>query len=518
VRADPDYTAWVVARWAPVVRMLVLLGLPVADAEDRAATALARMLPDWGRLRHEGDADVELARTVLDVWLREKGGPSEQPVAVPVPAGLVVTRELEDQLALLKRLSDGLGGLDATTRVTVVLHHLGELDVAQVSDVLGTSQAEVGRRLREAAVALDLVPLDPACHSAANAIDVPPPNLARIEARAHAGRRKRWLVTGAAVVALAMVAGGAYALTRPDPSDAMQALDVTPVENPVGVAWWLDGTLHLDHGTTRVPHLRHLVDSGVGVVYGDDDGHVVAVAEDGTRELIGTMDVDTPLVSSPRLGFVAWLEPSGGDLVTWDLVTRRRLGSTGRTQDTALIGWDRDRLYFHRDGADHMMTTSGTKATVADVETPEGAEGSAIKDVSSGAELRLNHGALSIVQPFFNVSIGVPGTDGQLSPDGNYALTHVGDGSLAVYDSRSGDPMGTWFDRSWSPVAAAFTLEGRAVWVVDTGDGSYGMFDCQVSKRFIDSFYPETEPCTERLDIGALPLLAGTEPGLVTQT
>src|SRR5262245_56516910 len=213
--------------------MLVLLGLPVADAEDRAATALARMLPDWGRLRREGDADVELALTVLDVWLREKGGPPEQPVAVPVPAGRVVTQELEDQLALLKRLSDGLGGLDATTRVTVVLHHLGELDVAQVSDVLGTSQAEVGQRLREAAVALDLVPLDPACHTAANAIDVPPPNLARIEARAHAGRRKRWLVTGVAVVALAMVAGGAYALTRPDPSDAMQALDVTPVENPI---------------------------------------------------------------------------------------------------------------------------------------------------------------------------------------------------------------------------------------------------------------------------------------------
>ena len=39
-----------------------------------------------------------------------------------------MTQELEDQLALLERLVDGLDRLDEPTRVTVVLHHLGELD------------------------------------------------------------------------------------------------------------------------------------------------------------------------------------------------------------------------------------------------------------------------------------------------------------------------------------------------------------------------------------------------------
>ena len=71
MRADPDFTAYVVARWLPVVRVLVVLGQPVERAEDLAVASFARLLPDWGRLRREGDVDVELARVVLDGWVRD---------------------------------------------------------------------------------------------------------------------------------------------------------------------------------------------------------------------------------------------------------------------------------------------------------------------------------------------------------------------------------------------------------------------------------------------------------------
>ncbi len=73
MRADPDYSAYVVARWAPAVRVLVMLGVPPERADDLAVAAFARILPDWGHLRREGDVDVELARTVLDAWVRNRG-------------------------------------------------------------------------------------------------------------------------------------------------------------------------------------------------------------------------------------------------------------------------------------------------------------------------------------------------------------------------------------------------------------------------------------------------------------
>ena len=151
MRADPDFTAYVVARWRPVVRVLVVLGQSVERAEDVAVASFARLMSDWGRLRREVDVDVELARVVLDGWVRVRGQQPAPRVPVTVPAARLLTQELEDQLALLERIVAGLDELDETTRVTVVLHHLGELDQDQVAEVLGMSRAEVGRRLSEAA-------------------------------------------------------------------------------------------------------------------------------------------------------------------------------------------------------------------------------------------------------------------------------------------------------------------------------------------------------------------------------
>ena len=105
----------------------------------------------------------------------------------PCPRAGCSTRELEEQLALLERITDGLGRLEESTRVAVVLRHLGELDVAQVAEVLGEPPAELGRRLAVATEALDVGPLDPACHEAGAAIEVPAPSVERVVARAGAG-------------------------------------------------------------------------------------------------------------------------------------------------------------------------------------------------------------------------------------------------------------------------------------------------------------------------------------------
>jgi hypothetical protein len=518
VRADPDFAAYVVARWQPVVRVLVVLGQPVESAEDAAVASFARLLPDWARLRREGDVDVELARVVLDGWVRTRGQQPAPQVPVPVPAGRVITQELEDQLALLERLVRGLDQLDETTRVAVVLHHLGELDEQQVADVLGEPRREVGRRLSEATTALDMRPLDPACHSAAGAIDVAPPSVAAVVARASAGQRRRWLVTGAVATALVLVAGVAFLVSGPAATTDPDALEISPVENIVDLAWWYDGELHLHHGIARVPDVSQLVETGDGVVYADEGGVLTSVAEDGTRRPLGRMALGTRLVSQPRAGWVAWTQPDRGDIVVYDAIADRELATLDATADTRLIGWDREHLYFHSEGNDWAVTVSGTGASSPDVvEVPEGAFGSALVDVAAGSELRSDGGVLSIVPAFFSLAREVPGTTGQLSPDGNFVITGAGE-RLELFDTRSGEPDGGWFDElAWTPVAGAFTVDGRAVWVVDSHDGGgFGLYQCLSSREHVDSFNPDEEPCTQRLDVDGVPILAGEQPGLVT--
>jgi DNA-directed RNA polymerase specialized sigma24 family protein len=517
VRADPDYTAYVVARWAPAVRVLVLLGVPPARAADLAVATFARLLPDWARLRREGDVDVELGRVVLDAWARQRGSEPAERERTPVAAGRVLTRELEEQLALLDRLSHGLAGVDETTRLTVALRYLGELEVEQVGDVLGESSAEVGRRLSEAARTLELTPLDPACHAAAGAIDVPPPPVDRVVATAAATRRRRWLVSAGAVAVVVLVAGTAFVITRPEPPSvrALDPLEISEVENPVGAVWWLDGTLHLAHGTARVPDVAQIADAGFGVAYADSDGDVVWLTDDGRRTRIGSIDSASALVAQGSAGRVAWLEPGRGDLVVWSAVAQDVVLTRPRASDSELIGWDRDRLYFHQAGRDHAVGFINVSASsVTTVDPPDNLTSSRLVDVAAGAEMRTQDGVLSVTQPFFSVSPPVPGRTGALSPDGNYALTLNGIGIPTAYDARDGQRYPYWFDPTWAPVAATFTHDNRVVWVVDEHNGSYGLVDCQVQERLVVAFDPDAQRCERPLDVGAVPLLADVEPGL----
>jgi hypothetical protein len=322
----------------------------------------------------------------------------------------------------------------------------------------------------------------------------------------------------AVAAALVLVAVGAAVVFRPEPAPPLDPLTVTPEDNPVGLAWWLDGTLHLDHGTVRVSGVRHLVTAGDLVVYGDGRGRVVAVGEDGSREDLGTMDVGTPLVSSPRAGLVAWLDPDADDLVVWSADTRGVVGTVGGADETQLVGWDRERLYFRRQGQELSLTTIGGELSEADgpPQTRLGAEGR-LADVAAGAELRTANGTIFVVQPTIIASTMVPGTSGQLSPDGRFVLTVGNPGGPAAYDAITGAPLATWFPDDWTPMAAGFTAEGRVVWSVSRV-GAYSLIDCLVSRDNMNSFDVGSQPCRPRLDLHGVPVLADSEPGLVPST
>ena len=138
-----------------------------------------------------------------------------------------------------------------------------------------------------------------------------------------------------------------------------------------------------------------------------------------------------------------------------------------------------------------------------------------LQDVSAGAELRRDGGQLDIVQPFFGAPNEVPGTTGQLSPDGNFVLTHDGDGRPSSYDVRDGGAEATWFDdRRGRRVAATFTVEGRIAWVVDSHDGSFGLYECQRRRDYINSFDPQASRAPARRPRRRAHA-RGDQPGLV---
>ena len=110
-------------------------------------------------------------------------------------------------------------------------------------------------------------------------------------------------------------AGPGRGAVRLDPVDPNRS------GNPAEVAWYAEDVLHLAHATYVLPTLRDLAVLGAGAVYGDVDGRVVHLADDGTRTLLGTKDPTAPLAASDPLGWVAWVDPAGANprLLVYDV-------------------------------------------------------------------------------------------------------------------------------------------------------------------------------------------------------
>ena len=128
--------------------------------------------------------------------------------------------------------------------------------------------------------------------------------------------------------------GAGVALSRPEPverpGDALPAAPAAEEVNPAGVVWWADGELHLAESVVRVADVRRLVAAGDGAAYVDGDGRLIGVTGAGDRTLLGRPAEGSSLVSSPRLGLVAWADASVPDvtrLVVWDVDEQQEVGA-----------------------------------------------------------------------------------------------------------------------------------------------------------------------------------------------
>jgi RNA polymerase sigma-70 factor (sigma-E family) len=159
-RHDEEFTAFVSARYATLVRSAVLLGCPTPDAEDATQAALARCYAAWSRVRRADDPDAYVYRVLVNGlsrgWRRRWRG--EVPHAdLPEPAGPDRVATGGDPAVVVDTRADvraALARLSVEHRRVLVLRYFADFTERQVSAVLDVPLGTVKSRTARAVAAL----------------------------------------------------------------------------------------------------------------------------------------------------------------------------------------------------------------------------------------------------------------------------------------------------------------------------------------------------------------------------
>jgi hypothetical protein len=466
---DADFAAYLAARWPSLVRTLVLLGCGRGEAADVARSGLAHCYGSWDRVRRSDDVDVHVHAAVLDSLHKHR----HRVPAPPVPAAPTPEDATEDEL-LLHALEVQLDALVPDERAAVVLCFVAELSEAQVADVLDVPLESTQARITHGLGRLDVGAQQGAFRRASESIEVPaaPVDDVVADARAQRHRRVRTVVVGvaAAVVVLSGLSWFANRESAPDDADLPPAV-VIRADNPVQVAWYANGRLHLDKVAVKVPAVTDLVELNGGALYGDHAGKVVFVAADGERRQIGNKSPDSPLVASPSDGWAAWVDPGSASqpptLAVYDVSNGRLLDAREvSSADVRPIAIDQRQVFY--------TESDGTFAWTPGVEPPLRLERDGLADVESANRVYQVDDSIDMVQSFFNVAFLRRGTGALISPGGVLVLSRAPGPGVAeggpftplLYDARSGARKPTGVTRVEVAVDATFGRNNTAIYLV----------------------------------------------------
>lgn len=146
---DDDFSEYVAARWASLVRSAVLLGCSRPEAEDLVQTALERCLLKWDKVRVAEDRDAYVHRMLINLFIsaRRRRWTGERPTAVlPDRTSLDETVGVDDSDAVMRALDR----LTREQRAAVVLRYYAHLSEQQMASVLGVASGTVKSRLARA--------------------------------------------------------------------------------------------------------------------------------------------------------------------------------------------------------------------------------------------------------------------------------------------------------------------------------------------------------------------------------
>jgi hypothetical protein len=414
---DRDFASYVTARWTPLVRSLLALGVPFAAAHRGAAETLSRCHDTWDERGEWADLDVHVFQDLMSRWERRRDPwweLSERDLEVEATPGWPEVEATLDRIGVPERKA-------------LVLREVAGLSPAQAEDVAGADGA----------------PSDPALladlHEAVELFPVDQPPIADMIAasRGRSGRmRVLSIAGGVGVLAVAGVVT-AIVLRAGDPSGQEPPETFDPVtsrtyDNPSPLAWYADGTLYLPHSQVDLRDVRDFAQWDDGAVYLDLRGNLVAVTKDGARRLIAALDPDSTFLVSDTKEQLVWVDPSGPELVEYDLDTQERL-----------------REIDLEEGPVRIVSLEDAGAYVA-----------------SGDQLlavNLDVGSVDLVPDW-----RLPG---EVERDGRYVLTQEGAGAatarVRLYDTDTAHPVALGIDEPQSVTAARFAPDGSVVMLLE---------------------------------------------------
>ena len=154
-RAREDFTEFVLARSAVLIRLAFVLTGEQDAAEDLLQTALTRAAAHWGRIQGapEGYVRQIMYREQIDGWRRRARRPQATATPLPdLPAPDPAT-SVDARLAL----EAALRTLPPGKRAVLVLRYLEDLPEAQVAQLLGCSVGTVRSQTHKAIAQLRTV-------------------------------------------------------------------------------------------------------------------------------------------------------------------------------------------------------------------------------------------------------------------------------------------------------------------------------------------------------------------------
>jgi RNA polymerase sigma-70 factor (sigma-E family) len=154
---DAGFSQYAAARWRLLVRAGVLLGCPLAEAEDLAQQTLLRCYVKWPHVERADDRDAYVARIQLNLLRQSRRRRWTREVASgDLVDGTVAdaTGDVDDADALMRALA----GLPAAQRQVVVLRYYLHLSEQQIAEVAGVAPGTVKSRLSRALAALAASP------------------------------------------------------------------------------------------------------------------------------------------------------------------------------------------------------------------------------------------------------------------------------------------------------------------------------------------------------------------------
>ena len=140
---DAEFTAYLQARQARLLRTAYLLTGDQHTAEDLLQTAMAKLYLAWDRVHDRESVDAYVRRILVNehnsLWRRPWRRREHPTDAVPEPAGVAPSYD-EGQGGLLW---SAVQGLPRKARAVLVLRYYEELSEAETADVLGISVGTV---------------------------------------------------------------------------------------------------------------------------------------------------------------------------------------------------------------------------------------------------------------------------------------------------------------------------------------------------------------------------------------